>query len=222
MVKAKVARMAPFGAFVEIEEGIEGLCHTSEFGDKKGSESKGKLEIGSEHEFRVIRLDPADRKISLSLKPLAAPPPPPKINKRAESGSGKPSFAAASAESKKKLEPTTTTTMAEALSAAGITPRRPAPEAPVVKAPKKAAPIEEPTPAAPAVQAAPEAAVAVEPAVPQVDAVAETKPMAVVEVAAPAVTVDQTAAETPVAAEASEPVVKTEEKAIVAGEGDPS
>jgi small subunit ribosomal protein S1 len=224
MVKAKVARMAPFGAFVEIEEGIEGLCHTSEFGDKKGSESKGKLEIGSEHEFRVIRLDPAERKISLSLKPATAPPPQPKSSKRAENAPGKSGFTASPAESKKKSESTTTTTMAEALSAAGITPRRSVPEVsvPVAKAPKTAAPLEEPTTAAPLLKAEPESVVAVEPPAPSISAASDSEPVAAVEVTAPPVPSVHTEEEKPSAAETSNPVVNAEEKAAVAGEGDRS
>jgi len=118
-VKAKVARMAPFGAFVEIEEGIEGLCHTSEFGETHGLDGKGKLDVGSELEFRVIRLDPAERKISLSLKVAPGPTALARNDKKTERTSNHSASPAAPPESKKKVEPVTT--MAEAMSAAGIT-----------------------------------------------------------------------------------------------------
>ncbi|HEV2495641.1 MAG TPA: 30S ribosomal protein S1 [Terriglobia bacterium] len=63
----KVARMAPFGAFVELEEGIEGLCHISEMGPNHGEAGKRELEVGREFRFRVIRLSPGEKRIGLSL-----------------------------------------------------------------------------------------------------------------------------------------------------------
>jgi small subunit ribosomal protein S1 len=173
LVKAKVARMAPFGAFVEIEEGIEGLCHTSEFGDKKSQDGKAKLEIGSEMEFRVLRLDPMERKISLSLKPAPAPPPP-RTNKRTEGTFKKSAQAAAMSDSRRRPEPTTA--MAEALSAAGITTSRahehPAPTPKVQRKP-------EPAPSVPEVKAEPPAAVTEEPSpVVKAEAVQEVTPSA--------------------------------------------
>jgi len=119
MVKGKVARLAPFGAFVEIEQGVEGLCHTSEFGEAPDGKGKRKLEAGNELEFRVTRLDRAERKISLSLKPAASPAPTPskKEERKADGASGQ--SPQGNSESKKKQEPATA--MAEALSAAGIT-----------------------------------------------------------------------------------------------------
>ena len=119
MVKGKVARLAPFGAFIEIDQGIEGLCHTSEFGEAPGG-GKRKLEVGGELEFRVTRLDRAERKISLSLKPAAtpAPPPPRRLDRKTEGGAA--AAPPGNSESKKRTE--TVTAMAEALSAAGLTP----------------------------------------------------------------------------------------------------
>jgi small subunit ribosomal protein S1 len=165
MVKAKVARLAPFGAFVEIEEGIEGLCHTSEFGNNKGSDGKPKLDIGSELEFRVIRLDPVERKISLSLKVLAPPPPAPvRSDRKKEGASNHSAPSGAPRESKKKPEPLTA--MAEAMSAAGITTiRTPKPQAstPFAKAEQKPpVTVEESAPGAQPVKAELEPAATVE------------------------------------------------------------
>jgi len=67
ILRGKVARMAPFGAFVELEEGIEGLCHISEMGPNHGAAGKRELEIGHEFLFRVIRLSPGEKRIGLSL-----------------------------------------------------------------------------------------------------------------------------------------------------------
>ena len=102
MVHGKVSRQVSFGVFVELQEGIEGLCHVSEIENAKGG-SGGKLEIGSEHEFRVIRLHPEDRKIALSMKDAAAHQPTP------------------DPPAPKAKEPERLSTMAEALSSAGIT-----------------------------------------------------------------------------------------------------
>src|SRR5205085_10376355 len=72
-VKGKIVRHAPFGIFVEIEEGIEGLCHISEFED---SDSKAKIEdrfaIGDTLDFKIIKMSPADHKIGLSQRATSA------------------------------------------------------------------------------------------------------------------------------------------------------
>jgi small subunit ribosomal protein S1 len=63
VVHGKVLRTAQFGAFVEISEGVEGLCHVSEAGDD-GS----KLEQGQEHEFKIIKINVEEKKVGLSLR----------------------------------------------------------------------------------------------------------------------------------------------------------
>jgi len=63
-VHGKVLRTAQFGAFVEIAEGVEGLCHISEAGDEAGS----KLETGQEHEFKIIKINVEEKKVGLSLR----------------------------------------------------------------------------------------------------------------------------------------------------------
>jgi small subunit ribosomal protein S1 len=64
VVHGKVLRTAQFGAFVEIADGVEGLCHISEAGDDPGS----KLEQGQEHEFKIIKLNVEEKKVGLSLR----------------------------------------------------------------------------------------------------------------------------------------------------------
>jgi small subunit ribosomal protein S1 len=66
VIKGKVLRMASFGAFVELAEGVEGLCHNSEAVDEHGGPLK--LEPGSEHEFKVIKMNPAEKKVGLSIR----------------------------------------------------------------------------------------------------------------------------------------------------------
>jgi len=65
LVHGKVLRTAQFGAFVEIAEGVEGLCHISEAGDEGGG---SKLETGLEHEFKIIKINVEEKKVGLSLR----------------------------------------------------------------------------------------------------------------------------------------------------------
>jgi small subunit ribosomal protein S1 len=66
IVKGKVLRVATFGAFVEIAEGVEGLCHNSEAIDGNGQPVH--LEPGSEHDFKIIKMSPEDKKVGLSIR----------------------------------------------------------------------------------------------------------------------------------------------------------
>jgi small subunit ribosomal protein S1 len=66
VIKGKVLRIATFGAFVEIAEGVEGLCHSSEAVDANGQPVR--TEIGSEHEFKIIKMNPAEKKVGLSIR----------------------------------------------------------------------------------------------------------------------------------------------------------
>ena len=66
VVHGKVLRTAQFGAFVEIAEAVEGLCHISEAGE--GEEGASKLEVGLEHEFKIIKINVEEKKVGLSLR----------------------------------------------------------------------------------------------------------------------------------------------------------
>jgi small subunit ribosomal protein S1 len=68
-IEGKIVRMTNFGAFVELDEGIEGLIHVSEFDDAQGGE-KITLEVGQTTPMKIIKLSPADRKIGLSIRAL--------------------------------------------------------------------------------------------------------------------------------------------------------
>jgi small subunit ribosomal protein S1 len=65
--------MTNFGAFVELDEGIEGLIHVSEFDDSrqvgKGDE-KIDLKVGESYQMKIIKLAPEERKIGLSIRAL--------------------------------------------------------------------------------------------------------------------------------------------------------
>ena len=69
-VRGKVVRMTNFGAFVELEEGIEGLCHVSELDEKHVEKPTEFLNIGQEIEMRIIKLSLDEKKIGLSLKAM--------------------------------------------------------------------------------------------------------------------------------------------------------
>ena len=66
VLHGKVLRVASFGAFVEIAEGIEGLCHNSEAVDANGQPIH--LEPGLEHDFKIIKMTPEEKKVGLSIK----------------------------------------------------------------------------------------------------------------------------------------------------------
>ena len=68
VVHGKVLRTAQFGAFVEIAEGVEGLCHVSEATDATGGPAA--LEAGQEHEFKIIKMNQEEKKVGLSLRAI--------------------------------------------------------------------------------------------------------------------------------------------------------
>ena len=64
--------MAGFGAFVELAEGVEGLCHFSEVPGYSGRKSEGApLSVGEERDFKIIKMSESEKKIGLSLKAIA-------------------------------------------------------------------------------------------------------------------------------------------------------
>jgi len=74
-VEGKVVRMTNFGAFVELDEGIEGLIHVSEFDEsrqagKGGKDEKIELTVGDTYPMKIIKLAPEERKIGLSIRAL--------------------------------------------------------------------------------------------------------------------------------------------------------
>jgi len=73
-VKGKVVRTTEFGAFVNLEDGIDGLIHISELSDKHVAKVESVVKSGDEVEARVVKLDTENKRIGLSLK---EPPPEP-------------------------------------------------------------------------------------------------------------------------------------------------
>jgi len=68
VVHGKVLRLASFGAFVEIAQGVEGLCHNSEAVDANGEPMK--LEPGQEHDFKIVKMNLEEKKVGLSIKAI--------------------------------------------------------------------------------------------------------------------------------------------------------
>lgn len=83
IVKGKVSRIATFGAFVELGENIEALCHNAEIEDRRGRrdekpggfrpttgplKSAGPLEPGKEYDFQIVKISPETRRIGLSYR----------------------------------------------------------------------------------------------------------------------------------------------------------
>ena len=68
LVKGKVSKIAQFGAFVELEEGIEGLVHISQISDERVEKVKDVLKPGEEVEARIVKIEPVERRIGLSIK----------------------------------------------------------------------------------------------------------------------------------------------------------
>jgi small subunit ribosomal protein S1 len=83
IIRGKVSRIAMFGAFVELGDNIEGLCHNTEIMDRRGRgddgtgmnrtatgplKAAGPLEPGKEYDFKIIKISPESRRIGLSYK----------------------------------------------------------------------------------------------------------------------------------------------------------
>jgi small subunit ribosomal protein S1 len=81
VVRGRVARATDFGAFIELAEGIEGLCHISEIEERRPKSERDKvpkvsrdarvtsvLTPGQQYDFKILRLEPEQRKISLSYR----------------------------------------------------------------------------------------------------------------------------------------------------------
>lgn len=75
-VSGAVTRLADFGAFVQLEEGVEGLIHISQLSDKHVRRVQEVVEPGKVVQVRILAVDPSQRRISLSMKPRVVEPSP--------------------------------------------------------------------------------------------------------------------------------------------------
>jgi small subunit ribosomal protein S1 len=72
-VTGKVSKLASFGAFIGLEEGIDGLVHISQIGEQHVEKVRDALKVGQEVTARVVKIDPIERRIGLSIKAAAMP-----------------------------------------------------------------------------------------------------------------------------------------------------
>ncbi len=68
LVKGKVTKLASFGAFIQLQDDIDGLVHISQLSEEHVAKVKDVLKVGQDVEARVIKVDKAERRIGLSIK----------------------------------------------------------------------------------------------------------------------------------------------------------
>src|SRR5690554_3637546 len=68
IIPARITKITDFGAFAQIEEGIEGLIHISELAERRIEDVREVVNVDEEHKVEVISVDPKERKIALSIK----------------------------------------------------------------------------------------------------------------------------------------------------------
>ncbi|MDD2599504.1 MAG: 30S ribosomal protein S1 [Kiritimatiellae bacterium] len=68
IVKGTVSKIASFGAFVELEDGVDGLVHISQISDQHVEKVKDALKVNDEVEARIVKIDSEERRIGLSIK----------------------------------------------------------------------------------------------------------------------------------------------------------
>ena len=84
IVKGKVVRIVPFGAFVELEKGIDGLVHVSQISHEWLENPTSALKVGEEVEAKIIAIDHEKEKITLSIKAMTPAPEAPAKPKKEE------------------------------------------------------------------------------------------------------------------------------------------
>ena len=76
IVTGTVLRMVPFGVFVELEEGVEGLVHISQISNVRIGRPEEVLEVGQKIEMKIVDINTELKKISLSIKDVKPIDPP--------------------------------------------------------------------------------------------------------------------------------------------------
>jgi small subunit ribosomal protein S1 len=75
VVKGKIARFANFGAFVELGDNLEGLCHISELSEERVDKPEDVVQLGQEMDFKILRIDAESKKIGLSARAVGSDEP---------------------------------------------------------------------------------------------------------------------------------------------------
>jgi small subunit ribosomal protein S1 len=158
VITGTVTKLVPFGAFVRVAQGIEGLVHISEISHEHVDSPEAVLAVGQEVEVKVIDVDVTRRRVSLSMRQVSAPPPKQKeivVEEERPSGSAAPDMSTAIEVPQAILE--------AVAAAEADRPGTPvAAGSSVVEAPPSAEPVQTPAPTEPEEPAA-EATAAAEP-----------------------------------------------------------
>lgn len=77
IVKGRVTKIMPFGAFVELDPDIYGLVHSVELSNEEGKTPADILKVGEEREFKIISIEPQEHRLGLSLRALTESRPQP-------------------------------------------------------------------------------------------------------------------------------------------------
>jgi small subunit ribosomal protein S1 len=75
VVRGKIARFANFGAFVELDDNLEGLCHISELSEERVEKPEDVVQLGQEMDFKILRIDSESKKIGLSARAVGKDEP---------------------------------------------------------------------------------------------------------------------------------------------------
>lgn len=75
VVRGKIARFANFGAFVELDDNLEGLCHISELSEERVDKPEDVVQLGQEMDFKILRIDVENKKIGLSARAVGKDEP---------------------------------------------------------------------------------------------------------------------------------------------------
>lgn len=158
VVKGKVSRFTSFGVFVELGEGLEGLCHISELADERVDRPEEVVELGQELDFKILRIEQDNQKIGLSHRAVGKEDEPiidtrmysseakggmASLGELANLKFGKPAEEAAPAEEPKKEKKAKEAAPAEEAPAAEETAKAPTEEAPTEEVAAEEAPVEE-------------------------------------------------------------------------------
>ncbi len=73
VVHGRIVRLTNFGAFIEVEEGIEGLCHVSELDERRIDDPEKHFQVDQEFDVKIIKMNLLERKIGLSIKAMKEP-----------------------------------------------------------------------------------------------------------------------------------------------------
>lgn len=85
VIKGKVLKINPFGAFVELDEHIHGLAHISELSHEMVRDTRDVVQVGETYSFKILSIDPKNHRLGLSLKALKEKPE--RTSKKAETAS---------------------------------------------------------------------------------------------------------------------------------------